>query len=335
MRAAVLTDYDQPLRITDVPEPQPADDEVLVRVRATGLCGTDLKLRSGAFRATSPLPIVPGHEVAGELVQDAGDLRAGQRVACYIYDTCGRCRWCRDGRQTLCPHRIRIGLERDGGLAELVAVPVSTLLPFGDELPFELGAVAMDAVASPWGALHGRAHIRPGDRVLVVGSGGLGINGVQIARAAGCAVAVVDPVASHRELAVEAGAELAVAPEEAARVAEWSGDGVDVALETSGARAGFDTAAAAVRPGGRVVCCGYYPGLEYGLDSLRLVIKELDILGSVCAPMPLARDALRAVETGDVRPPIMDVVGLEDVNAALDRLAAGGVLGRMVVTPGG
>lgn len=333
MRAAVLTKYASPLEVAEVPTPEPSEDQVLVGVRATGLCGTDLKLRAGAFRETSPLPIIPGHEVAGEIVSDGGELRAGQRVACYLYETCGNCLWCRANRQTLCPHRVRIGLERDGGLAEYVAISRSNVIPFSSDLAFEAAAVAMDAVSSPWGALHGRAGIQAGERVLVVGSGGLGINGVQIARAAGCAVAVVDPVASHRELALERGAELAVGPEAAELVGEWSEVGVDVALETSGARAGFDTAAAGVRPGGRVVCCGYYPGVEYGLDSARLVLKEIEVMGSVSAPPHLAHAALRAVEAGDVQPPIMDTVALDQVNAALERLQRGAVLGRIVVTP--
>jgi 2-desacetyl-2-hydroxyethyl bacteriochlorophyllide A dehydrogenase len=333
MRAAVLTKFTRPLEITEVPTPEPSDDEVLIRVRATGLCGTDLKLQGGAFGDSTPLPIVPGHEVAGEIVEDTDGLRAGQRVSCYVYETCGSCLWCRAGRQTLCPHRVRIGLERNGGLAEFAVVKRANLLPFSDELSFESAAVCMDAVASPWGALHGRAKIRQGERLLVAGAGGLGINGVQIARAAGCLVAVVDPVASHRDLALESGAELAVAPEAAEEIRAWSDIGVDVALDTSGARAGFDTAAAALRPGGRVVCCGYYPGTEYGLDSARLVLKEIDVMGSVSASLPLARDALHAVETGVVKPPIMKVLPLDAVNHALDTLRAGGVLGRMVVTP--
>jgi D-arabinose 1-dehydrogenase-like Zn-dependent alcohol dehydrogenase len=333
MRAAVLTNFARPLSIDDVEKPAPRDDEVLIRVRATGLCGTDLKLQSGAFKDTTRLPLVPGHEVAGELLEDADGLEAGQRVACYLYETCGTCLWCKAGRQTLCPQRIRLGLERDGGLAEYAIVKRANLLPFSDDLAFEAAAVSMDAVASPWGALHGRGKIRSGERVLIVGAGGLGINAVQIARAAGCPVAVIDPVASHRALATESGAQLAVAPDAAAEVRAWSDVGVDVALDTSGARAGFDAAAAAVRPGGRVVCCGYYPGTEYGLDSARLVLKEIDVMGSVSAPLALARDALEAVEAGHVKPPIMEILPLEAVNDALDALRSGSVLGRMVVTP--
>jgi 2-desacetyl-2-hydroxyethyl bacteriochlorophyllide A dehydrogenase len=333
MRAAVLSEFERPLEITDLPKPEPLDDEVLIRVRATGLCGTDLKLQAGAFRATTRLPLVPGHEVAGEIVEGATDLACGQRVSCYVYETCGSCLWCRAGRPTLCPDRVRMGLERNGGLAQFAIVKRANLIPFSDDLAFEKAAVSMDAVASPWGALHGRARIRSGERVLVVGAGGLGINGVQIARAAGCSVAVVDPVASHRELALERGAELAVDPDDAGEIHAWSDIGIDLALETSGARAGFDTAAAALRAGGRVVCCGYYPGTEYGLDSARLVLNEIDVMGSVSASLPLARDALRAVEAGEVTPPIMEVVPLDAVNEALDTLRRGGVLGRMVVTP--
>jgi D-arabinose 1-dehydrogenase-like Zn-dependent alcohol dehydrogenase len=333
MRAAVLSEFDRPLEVTDVPRPEPGDDEVLIRVRATGLCGTDLKLQAGAFRDTTRLPLVPGHEVAGEVVEGTEDLAKGQRVSCYVYETCGGCLWCQAGRPTLCPHRVRIGLERDGGLAEFAIAKRANLIPFSDDLAFEEAAVSMDAVASPWGALHGRARIRRDERLLVVGAGGLGINGVQIARAAGCAVAVVDPVAGHRELALERGAELAVAPEDAEEIRAWSGAGVDVALETSGVRAGFDTAAAALRAGGRVVCCGYYPGMEYGLDSARLVLKEIDVMGSVSASLPLAQDAVRAVEAGEVKPPIMETVPLDAVNEALDTLRRGGVLGRIVVIP--
>jgi D-arabinose 1-dehydrogenase-like Zn-dependent alcohol dehydrogenase len=333
VKAAVLYDYDHPLEVQDVEEPHPSDGEVLVRVRATGLCGTDLKLSSGAFRGSSPLPIIPGHEVAGELMEDVDGLPAGQPVACYLYETCEHCRWCESGRVTLCPHRVRIGLERNGGLAEYVAVKVTNLLPFSGRLQAELAAVAMDAVSSPWAALHGRAKIQAGERLLVVGSGGLGANGVQIAVLAGAAVAVVDPVESHRQLALDRGAELAVSPPETDEIRAWSSDGVDIALETSGARGGFDVAAAAVRPGGRVVCCGYYPGVEYGLDSARLVLKEIDIMGSVAASRPQAAAALAAVDRGEIKPPIMEIVPLERVNDALDRLRSGGVVGRMVIQP--
>jgi len=334
MRAAVLESFGAPLVVRDVPEPTAAEGEALVRVRATGVCATDLKLAAGALGRDDVLPIVPGHEVAGELVEDADGLRSGQRVACHIYDSCERCAWCRAGRPTLCPDRVRIGLERNGGLAEYVAVPVKALLPFSSDLSFEAAAVSMDAVASPWSALHGHAAVRSGETVVVVGAGGLGLNAVQIARAAGAEVAILDPVPERRRVALGAGAGLAVAPEEAGEVRSWSDGGADVAFEASGRRAGFDAGIACLRRGGRMVVCGYEPGVEYGVESSRLVLEEIAIMGSVSASYERARAALESVERGDLVPTILDRLPLEEVNTALERLAGGDVLGRLVIEPG-
>lgn len=330
MRAAVLREFGAPLEIVDLPEPVPEPDEVLVRVRAAGICATDLKIVSGALAGT-PLPLVPGHEIAGELVEDADGLPAGTRVAVYFYDPCGECRYCRAGEESLCPHSQRLGFERDGGLAELVCVRRRNVLPFGDELAFELAAVAMDAVLSPWHALRVRAPVGEGSTVVVSGAGGLGLSGVQIARAAGARVAVLDPASGHREAALATGAELALPPGRAAEARDWAGDGADVALETSGTRGGFDAAAATVRRGGRLVCCGYSPGVEYGLDSARLVLEEITVLGSRAGSRSDARAALAAVAAGDVRPAIARRLPLERVNEALAELAAGGAPGRFIV----
>jgi propanol-preferring alcohol dehydrogenase len=332
MRAAVLREFGKPLEVSDVPVPEPAEDEALVRVMATGICGSDLKITSGSF-ASTPLPIIPGHEVAGELVQDIDGLAKGQRVAVYLYDPCGQCRWCRGGQSTLCPKSRRIGFERDGGLAEFIKVRRRNLLPFGDGLAFAEAAVCMDSVMSPWHALIGRAELQPGESVVVVGAGGLGLGGIQIARSLGARVAAIDPVDAHRQLALQVGAELTVEPAEVQRVHDWAGGGADVVFEASGAQAGFKTATLAVRPGGRLVCCGYKPGIEYGLDSARLVLEEITVLGSRAGTLDDAREALRAVEAGKVKPHIMEQLDLSEVNRALDLLRSGEVLGRVVVTP--
>jgi propanol-preferring alcohol dehydrogenase len=332
MRAAVLRRFGAPLEVDEVPDPRPGPGEALVRVRAVGICGTDLKITSGAF-STTPLPIVPGHEVAGELVTPVDGMEPGTRVACYVYDPCGTCLWCRAGQDTLCPSSRRIGFDRDGGLAEYVVVPARNLLPFGERLPFELAGVAMDAVTAPWRALVRRAAVQAGETVVVGGAGGLGLSGVQIARALGARVAAIDPVASHRDLALEAGAELAVAPEGAERVRAWAGQGADVGFEASGSREGFLAVLATLRPGARLVCCGYRPGLEYGLDSAHLVLGEITLLGSRNGTREDARGALRAVEEGKVRPQVMDRLPLEEANRALELLRTGDVRGRIVVCP--
>ncbi|HSR26347.1 MAG TPA: zinc-binding dehydrogenase, partial [Candidatus Eisenbacteria bacterium] len=137
----------------------------------------------------------------------------------------------------------------------------------------------------------------------------------------------------HRRAALDAGAELAVAPEQATALLDWSGGGVDVGLEASGTRAGFDAIARCLAPAGRLVCCGYRPGVEYGLDSGDLALHELTILGCRNGSRADGRAALEAVERGDVRPLIAERLPLDEVNRALERLRAGDVLGRIVVQP--
>ncbi len=327
MRAAVLRRFGKPLQVGDVTLPEPGDDEVLVRVHATGLCATDLKVVAGALPSVH-LPVIPGHEVAGEAVPD------GRRVACYMYEPCGTCRTCRLGHTSVCPRLVRIGVERDGGLAQYVSVRRENALPIDDTVSFAAAAVAMDSVLTPWSALRGRARLQAGESVLVVGAGGLGLNAVQIACGLGARVAVVDPQPSHRRRAQEVGAELAVAPEAVDTVRAWSAGGADVALDSSGAPDGFQAALGGVRRGGRVACCGYQVGVDYAFASARVVLEEITLLGARVGTRDDARDVLAAVAQGWIRPAVMDELPLEQVNAALDRLRAGDVVGRLVIDPG-
>jgi propanol-preferring alcohol dehydrogenase len=144
-------------------------------------------------------------------------------------------------------------------------------------------------------------------------------------------VAAIDPLDSHRALALDDGAEVAVDASELDRVREWAPEGADIGFEASGTRAGFDALVSCLRPGGRLVCCGYKPGVDYGLDSSRLVINEITVMGSRAGTRDDARAALRALEEGKVKPRIMERLTLQDANRGLDLLRAGAVLGRVVV----
>jgi propanol-preferring alcohol dehydrogenase len=331
MRAAVLERYSKPLVIQDIAEPVPAEGESILKVKAVGLCGTDIKITGGAFSHVE-LPLVPGHEVAGEVVSTtASGPDVGTRVACYVYETCGECSWCKAGRTTICPNRVRIGFERPGGLADYIAVSNKCLIPIADSLSYEQAAVAMDAVVSPWMALHHRGRIQAGEKLVIAGVGGLGMHALQVARAAGLEVGVIDPAQDHLDLALKLGAEIAVVPDEIDSLHAWADPGADIALESSGSRAGFDAAVNSIQRGGRVVCVGYYPGLEYGLDSSRLVLEELEILGSVASSKKAAEEALEAVGQGAIVPQIAERKPFEQVNEALDSLRGGDVLGRVVV----
>ncbi len=335
MRAARLVEFGQPLEVGDMPEPEPAAGEILVRVLGAGVCGTDLKLVDGKLPNVS-LPMIPGHEIAGEVAHDPTGVRApGDPVACYFYESCGHCRLCKLGQTTICRSVVRLGIERDGGLCEFAAMPSANAVPLPDGVSFEVAAVAMDSVLTPWRALRDRGALRAGESVVVVGSGGLGLNGVQIACDGGARVAAVDVEKAAREMAVQLGAELAVAPDDLGELVEWSDGGADLVLDTSGSPAGFETGVAALRPGGRLVGCGYQPGVKFSFESMRLPLDELTILGSRVGSVGDAADALDAVARGVVVPTVSETIGLEDVNEGLRRLRAGEVVGRLTVNPGG
>lgn len=332
MRAAVLERFGEPLRIRQVPDLLPGPDEVLVRVRAVGLCGTDLKIRAGTLPGVG-LPLIPGHEVAGEVLVGAGGIEPGQRVAAYLYEPCGRCRWCLAGDHALCPTAGRVGRNRDGGLAELIVLRAENVFPL-QRAGFAAAAVAMDAVTTSWRALRTRGRLLAGETVAIVGAGGVGLHAVQVALHLGARVAAIDPSLAARARAGALGAELTVAPAEAEAVIEWSGGGVDVALEASGRPEALDPILACVLPGARIVCCGYGAEGVRAVASQRLVLDELSILGSRAGSREDAREALAAVEAGAVVPVIFDCVRLEEVNAALDAVASGVVVGRLVVVQG-
>lgn len=331
MRAALLREFGKPLDIVDTPRPVPGEGEALVRVRAAGLCGTDLKILAGDLPTVS-LPLIPGHEVSGELVNPVGNLAAGTRVAAYALFSCGICPSCRRGETTVCPKVIRLGFERNGGFAEYILVPIENLLPIGNDIRFDHAAVAMDAVLSPWRAIRTRGAVVAGNRVLIVGAGGLGLHAIQVALSLGASVAVLDPDSDHRIAAQELGVEIVVGPEDVRSVAAWAGvSGIDVALESSGTVSGFRSASDLVRPAGRVVCCGYRPGSDFAFDSMRLVMDEIKVLGSRGGTRQDTLDALTAVKAGHITPIVVGHGDLDEVNTMLDRIRYGKAAGRLVV----
>ncbi|HEY2694823.1 MAG TPA: alcohol dehydrogenase catalytic domain-containing protein [Pseudonocardiaceae bacterium] len=332
MNAALLKEFGSPLVLTHLDRPQPGPGEALIRVRAAGLCGTDLKVAGGVMRPDLALPVVIGHEVAGEVVSTPdGSLPPGTRVACYPYLPCGDCASCARGDTNTCADIQLVGLDRQGGLAEYLAVPATSLIPFAEHIDFAAAAVSMDAVATTWHALYGRGRIAAEDRVVVIGAGGLGLNGVQIAVGAGARVAVVDRNPLRREIVLDYGADRAVAFEDTDSLRDWSAQGADLVLEATGSRAGFDTAVSLLAGGGRVVCCGHSPGLEFGLESTGMVGRELSVLGSRGSTFADAAAALAAVERGDVRPRIDSVYALDQAADAFTLLASRQALGRVVI----
>jgi (R,R)-butanediol dehydrogenase / meso-butanediol dehydrogenase / diacetyl reductase len=293
VKAAVYHDT-RDLRIEDVPTPQPGPGELLVRVAAVGICGTDVhEYTSGPVQypihrrngVTGHLgPMIPGHEPAGVVVeagQGVSGFAAGDAVACGATTPCGTCDRCREGRPTICRGISAVGVHRDGALAEYAVLPAATCLrlePYG--LRPEVGALAQPMAI----AVHavGRGRLRLGEHAVLVGTGGIGTFACYVAAACGARVTVVDRLPDRLELARALGAHDAV-------LAGDDGDAVlgelaalgeaDVVYELSGTGAGLTTALGAVRDGGRVVQVGFQHEPR-PIDLFRLTLKELEIVGT-------------------------------------------------------
>src|SRR5215212_1339274 len=239
MKAIRMVEPGKPLELQEIPIPAAGEEDVLVRVRAAGICHSDAHYRAGRS-GMGRLPITLGHEVAGE-VEWVGakvtSVKAGDRVCLHYNISCGECSYCKSGNEQFCTTVKMIGHHIDGGYAEYIAVPARNAIPLPEEIPFEDGATLMCASATALHALH-RGRLKAGETVAVFGVGGLGLSAIQLAKALGAVeVYAVDIKQDKLELASEYGA-IPVdagrcdAVEEIRRLTK--GKGVDVALEMIG-----------------------------------------------------------------------------------------------------
>ena len=310
--------------VVERPVPVPGPDEALVRVARVGLCGTDL----GTYLGKNPLvsyPRVIGHEVAGIVERPAGGAAgpaAGMAVAVSPYKHCGRCPACRAGRPNACRDNQTLGVQREGALADYVAVPVSRL-----DTSASLGLDAL-ALVEPFSVgMHavGRARVTGDDTVLVIGCGGVGAGAVAGAAGRGARVIALDLDAGKRALArrLGAAADVAGGADALERVlALTSGDGPSVVIEAVGSPATYRLALEAVASCGRIACLGWVRG-DVALEARHLVAKEVDMVGSRNS-MGEFDEVIALFESGRVDPlqVVTDRIGMDGVPGALARWAA-------------
>ena len=285
MRALVKARAEPGLWLEDVPEPEIGINDVLIRVRKTGICGTDLHIHSwDAWAAkTISVPMVVGHEFVGEIVEvgaNVSDFRPGDVVSGEGHVVCGRCRNCMAGRRHLCAHTIGLGVNRPGAFAELVALPMTNIWHHWPGIDEDI-----EAIFDPLGnAVHTALCFDVlGEDVLVTGAGPIGCMAVAVVRHAGARhIVVSEPNAYRRDLAVRMGATLAVDPRErdlAAVQAELGmTEGFDVALELSGHESALRSAIANMAHGGRIAVLGI-PTAEMTLDVTTIVFNMLTLRG--------------------------------------------------------
>ncbi len=339
MKAAIYTG-DPKLEIREVDVPKVASNEILVKIAACGVCHTDEGYLEGVPTFKKP-PIILGHEPSGQVVEVGKGVKTfqeGDTVLIPPVLTCGTCFYCRNGRETLCRNQLMLGNHIDGAFAEYIAVPSKDIVKLPKGLPLIESAIISDAVATPYHAVFNRAKAKPGDIAVVIGCGGVGINVVQMLKAAGATIIAIDLQEAKLQLAKELGAHVTINPkdEDPKKILKSTFPRVDLVFEVVGnpktQQMGFNL----LSPGGKLVLVGYSPKKWDGVFSGKVMFRELEIIGSLgCPPSDFER-VIHLVKEGKIslKPLVTARFPLDRINDAFDELRNGKGI-RTVITING
>ena len=323
------------------PDPIPGFGEAIVRVHAVAVNRLDWLVRDGFGHAyTVRLPLIPGYDVAGEVVAvGPGDdsVHEGDRVYVHYDYSCGRCKACLEGEDSLCSSYGLMGVDHDGGYAELVVAPVRNLFALGDNVRFDDAAAVGSVYLTAYHMLFSRGTLRAGETVLVSAAGsGVGGAAMQLAAWAGARVIVTCGGPAKCERALASGADYAVdysAPGWSEAVLSLTGGaGVDCAIDHTGA-ATFDEVLTCLAPRGRVVICGATSGPRVELDLIDLFARQISIIGSSDGTRRELAEVLSLLDSGRISPVIDSVLPLEQAGEAQRRLVDRDHFGRILLAP--
>jgi L-iditol 2-dehydrogenase len=298
------------MRWEDVPEPMINQDEVLIRVRAMGVCGSDLHIYTGDRPV--PYPRILGHEFAGNIAQvgaNVSHLRIGQRVTAEPNFWCGRCVYCQAGRQNLCVNRVGLAVNVDGCQAEYVKVPAQFVWPLPDNMTFVQGAMVEPLMVSLHAIKRSRAQL--GNTVTILGCGTIGLMALLCAKAAGCRIFAVDVIPEKLDLARRLGANEVIngletdAVEAVKRATE--GLGADIVIEAAGFPATVEQSLVMVRQAGRIILIGLSTKPAQ-LPPIAVARREVEIFGSFIYHAGEFASAIHLIATGQVD--VLPLVGL-------------------------
>jgi NADPH:quinone reductase-like Zn-dependent oxidoreductase len=340
MKAVRIHQFGGPEVLTyeGIPDPQLRKDQVLVRVRACSLNHLDVWVRKGLPGVK--LPHVLGSDIAGE-VAEVGEylsgFKAGQRVLIAPMIFCGRCAKCVAGIQNQCREFAVLGNAVDGGNCELIAVPSANVIPIPDSLDFNQAASVPLVFVTAWHMLVGRAGIRPGQTVLVLGaSSGVGIAAIQIAKLFHCRVITTAGDEAKLAKGRELGADCAInhyqqkISEEVRKITNK--EGVDIVVEHVGA-ATWDESVRSLKTGGTLVTCGATTGPNVGVDLRHLFGRQLSLLGSYMGTMGELHEVLQHIFAGRLKPVVDRTFPLSELRAAHEYLEKSQMFGKIVVNP--
>lgn len=334
MKATVVPALGQPLEIREVPVPAIGPGGVLVRVRASGVCHTDLHAAEGDWPAKPNAPFIPGHEGVGEVAQvGAGvtHLREGDRVGVpWLHTACGRCEHCVGGWETLCDHQQMTGYTVDGAYAEYVAADANYVGVIPGALDWGPASPVLCAGVTVYKGLK-ETEVRPGQWVAISGIGGLGHMAVQYAKAMGMHVVAVDMASDKLDLAREMGADETIDASRVDPVAEIASNlgGVHGALVTAPSRPAFAQAVGMLRKHGTLSLVGIPPG-DFPLPIFEVVLKRLTVRGSIVGTRLDLGEALAIAAEGKVETHFA-WDDLDNINAIFDRMRDGAISGRIVL----
>ena len=342
MRALQLVAHGKPGRfeVRDLPEPQPAPGEVVVEVHACGLNHLDLWAEAGELPVPLKLPLTPGCEIAGRIRrvgEGVGGFKAGQRVAIQSNLFCGECEYCKRGDESMCVNNVMLGVQRDGGFAQEVAVPARAVVPLPEGVDFTTSAALTLAGSTAMHMLTNRATVKPGDWVLVMaGASGVGSAAIQIARGRGGRVISTGSSDAKRALAQALGAEfvLNLADEKwPAEVRRITGKrGVDLVVEHIGGTV-LQQVFTCLARGGTIVTCGATSGREVALGLWPLFVKQQRLIGSYGRNAADFRATLDWAAQGKLKPVVHSTLPLDQAAVGYAQLRSRTVLGKVIVTP--
>lgn len=319
------------LRCVEVAVPEPGPGEVLVKVAAAGICGTDRHLYLGEFPSEPPVTL--GHEFAGtiEAVGAGVDLAPGAPVACDPNTWCGTCDACSRGRVNLCARNVATGIHRDGGFAEYAVFPAWKAVPLPAGLEITHGAFAEPLACTLHGVDVGAP--RPGERVLVLGGGVIGLLAVQLARLAGAETMLLTRSEEKRALGARLGAAATAATPEEAR-AIWP-QGADLVLECAGVAATVKAAPTLARAGGRVVVLGVLAkGATVPIEPFDLLFREIRLDFAFINPFTTTRAAAHIASGAvEVAPLVSRTISLAEAPEVISNPARPGEV-KVLIDPG-
>ena len=335
MKAAVAHDFNVPLTIDEVDVPAIGDNEILVNIKASGVCHTDIHACHGDWPVKPTMPLIPGHEGVGvitEVGKNITHLKQGDRVGIpFLYSTCGHCDYCLEGKETLCLESVYTGYLVNGGYADYCRADGNYVVKIPDELSFIEAAPLFCAGVTSYKALK-VSRTKPGDWVSCVGVGGLGHLAIQYAVAMGLNVIAVDTGDSKRELSLKLGAKHFIdfkqdKPEE--KIPQLISTGVHAAICTAVSKAGFESAYASLRRGGTLVLVGIPPE-DIPVPVFDTVVNSISIVGSIIGTRRDLVECLDFAAQGKVKTNIQ-VRKLEEINDIFEELENGKVTGRIVM----